>query len=86
MSALADLREALESIIVDICAGVDEALEASVESAIVFVAPQIDLVLSCYTTCEEGVLQIVPHNAFASNYYGLASNSEISAKFSLLPK
>ncbi|MEM3737575.1 MAG: hypothetical protein QXJ75_05790 [Candidatus Bathyarchaeia archaeon] len=80
------MRVFLEGILVNANTAMDNVLEGSIGSPITFVAPSIELKLSCSLAYKDGSIHIAPSNAFLSNYYRLGEEAAFNVRFVLKPK
>jgi len=64
--------------------GLHQAIEASKDQPVIFVAPQIEIWLQCTVVGNEAV-EIIPSNATESNYYGDRGESQLKLTFKLKP-
>ena len=80
------LRDFLEGITLNLNSVMDEVLEKSKGMPVTFVAPSVELKLSCSVTCKHDSIQVGPSNALMTNYYRLGSDSVFDVRFVLKPK
>jgi len=65
--------------------GLNEAIEASRDQPVIFVAPQIDIQLRCSVIGGRPV-EIVPSNASMSNLYRAADDGILNIQLKLTPR
>jgi hypothetical protein len=64
--------------------GLQQAIETSKDQPVIFVAPQVDISLQ-FTVVENEGIEIIPSNAFESNYYSDSGESQLKLTFKLKP-
>jgi hypothetical protein len=64
--------------------GLHQAIEASNDQTVTFVAPQVEIQLQCTIVGNEPI-EIVPSNASQLNYYGDKGESQLKLTFKLKP-
>ncbi|MCW4010308.1 MAG: hypothetical protein NWF05_06775 [Candidatus Bathyarchaeota archaeon] len=64
--------------------GLDQATQASKDQPVAFTIPQIEIELNGKVIRDEE-LEMVPSNAFESNYYGDKGESKLKLTFKLVP-
>ena len=65
--------------------GINDALEASLHESVIFVAPQIDILLKCFIVMNKEIM-ISPSNPILRNYYNSTPESAIEIQLKLKPK
>jgi hypothetical protein len=63
--------------------GIAQAVEASSDQPLMFIAPKIEIQLRCLITNNEDSIEVTPSNGAASNYYGVTGDSLVSLVFKL---
>jgi hypothetical protein len=64
--------------------GLHQAIEASKDQPVTFVAPQVEIQLQCTIVGNEAV-GIIPSDASQQNYYGNKGDSQLKLTFKLKP-
>jgi hypothetical protein len=63
--------------------GIAQAVEASSDQPLMFIAPKIEIQLRCLITNNEDSIEVTPSNGETSNYYGVTGDSLVSLVFKL---
>ena len=85
MTVSVPLYDLLTEFLAEANKGLQEAIEASADQPLIFVAPQIDVELRCSVIWDGGI-GVAPSNATASNYYNAPGDSILTVQFKLRPR